>query len=298
MEWKFERVAGPFGFTEGPVWVSDAILFTDMPGDRAMRYDPKTGVCDEWRTGTNSANGLTLDAEGRVYAAEGTFVPTADKFVDGPGRRITRYESDGSTTVISDNFEGKRFNSPNDVVVDANGRVWFTDPRYGSDRSCMEHDHESVYRADPQPDGTYITSRVTFDTTKPNGLIVTPDMKTLYVAQSDYGAETIRELRAYPIHDDGSVGTYEVLHNFGPHRGIDGMRLDEDHNIVAAAGWATSGPGSMIYVFAPNGRVLETHPFPINPTNCAFGDEDLQSLYVTAMDGYLYRARTHRKGLA
>ena len=297
MEWQFERVAGPFGFTEGPVWVGDALLFTDMPADRAMRYDPETGACDEWRTGTNRANGLTLDTAGRVYAAEGTFSPKANKFTDGPGRRIARYESDDTTTTISDNFEGKRFNSPNDVVVDAKGRVWFTDPRYGDDRSCMELDHESVYCATPQDDGTYVTARVTFDTTKPNGLIVTPDLKTLYVAQSDYGPDTIRELRAYPINDDGSTGTYEVLHNFGPHRGIDGMRLDADHNIVASAGWPNSGPGAMIYVFAPSGRVLETHPFPINPTNCAFGDKDLQSLYVTAVDGYLYRAKTHRRGL-
>lgn len=297
MEWVFEQVAGPFGFTEGPVWVGDALLFTDMPGDRAMRYDHRTGVCDVWRTGTNRANGLTTDAQGRVYGAEGTFNPVGDKYVDGPGRRIARYESDGSTTVISDNFEGNRFNSPNDLVVDAKGRVWFTDPRYGDDKSCMDIGHESVYRADPQADGTYTTVRATFDTTKPNGLIVTPDMKTLYVAQSDYLPETARELRAYPIAEDGSLGACEVLHDFGAHRGIDGMRLDEDLNIVASAGWPDSGPGPMIYVFAPDGQVLEAHHFPINPTNCAFGDEDLQSLYVTAIDGYLYRARTHRKGL-
>ncbi|MGY8826629.1 MAG: SMP-30/gluconolactonase/LRE family protein [Candidatus Latescibacterota bacterium] len=298
MEWTFEKVAGPFSFTEGPVWVDGALLFTDMPGDRALRYDPQSGTADVWRKGTNKANGLTIDADGRVYGAEGTFDPQGEQFIDGPGRRIARYEKDGSTTVISDGFEGKRFNSPNDVVVDAKGRVWFTDPRYGSDRSCMELEHESVYRADPQPDSSYNTVRVIFDTTKPNGLIVTPDMKTLYVAQSDHGSETLRELRAYAIADDGSVGPYEVLHNFGPHRGIDGMRLDSELNIVASAGWPTSGPGPMIYVFAPSGRVLETHPFPpINPTNCEFGDEDLQSLYVTATDGFLYRARTHRKGL-
>lgn len=298
MEWTFEKVAGPFGFTEGPVWVDGALLFTDMPNDRALRYDPQTNKTEEWRTGTNKANGLTADDQGRVYGAEGTFDPKGEQFIDGPGRRIARYEKDGSTAVISDHFEGKRFNSPNDVVVDAKGRIWFTDPRYGSDRSCMELQHESVYRADPQSDGSYNTVRVTFDTTKPNGLIVAPDMKTLYVAQSDYGVETLRELRAYPIGEDGSVGAYEVLHNFGPHRGIDGMRLDSELNIIACAGWNASGPGPMIYVFAPNGRVLETHPFPINPTNCAFGDEDLQSLYVTAIDGFLYRARTHRKGLA
>ncbi|NKB69871.1 MAG: SMP-30/gluconolactonase/LRE family protein [Candidatus Latescibacteria bacterium] len=298
MAWNFEQVAGPVGFTEGPVWTGEAVLFTDMPGDRIMRYDPETGACDVWRTGTNMANGLTLDAEGRLYGAEGTFDPLKSHFIDGPGRRIARYEADGSTTGISEHFDGKRFNSPNDLVVDARERVWFTDPRYGDDRSCMEHDHESVYRADPQADGSYTTERVTFDTTKPNGLIVTPDMQTLYVAQSDHGDIGPRQLRAYPIAEDGSAGAFSVLHDFGPDRGIDGMRLDSQLNIVATAGWPNGGPGPMIYVFAPDGQVLEQHPFPIDPTNCAFGDADLQGLYVTAKDGYLYHARTHRRRLA
>jgi gluconolactonase len=295
MEWKFEKIAGPFSFTEGPAWSGDALLFTDITNSRIMRYDPQTDTCDPWREGTNYANGLTLDSQGRLYAAEGTFDPKGDHYVDGPGRRIARYDIDGSTHLITDNFEGKRFNSPNDVVVDALGRVWFSDPRYGDDRSCMELEHESVYRADPQADGTYISHRVTFDTTKPNGLIVTADMQTLYVAQSDHGVENSRQLLAYPIKEDGSLGPSQVLHDFGPHRGIDGMRLDSQGNIIASAGWNNSGPGPMIYVFAPSGRVLETHPFPINPTNCAFGDADLQTLYVTAIDGCLYRARTHRQ---
>jgi gluconolactonase len=298
MEWTFEVVAGPFEFTEGPIWKDGAVYFTDIPASRIMRYDPKSQHCEAYRGGTNGANGLALDKSGLICAAEGTFLPTVDKFVDGPGRRIARYESDGSATVIAETFEGHRFNSPNDLVVDARGRVWFTDPRYGPDRSHMELTHESVFRADPKGDGTYAVARVTTDTTKPNGLIVTPDMKTLYVAQSDYGQDTIRELRAYPIKDDGSTGAYSVLHNFGPHRGIDGMTLDADLNIVASAGWHQSGPGPMIYVFSPKGRVLETHPFPINPTNCIFGDTDLTALYITAIDGKLYRAKTHRKGLA
>ena len=120
----------------------------------------------------------------------------------------------------------------------------------------------------------------------------------LYVAQSEYGDsdDKKRELRGYPINDDGTVGEHEVLHNFFPHRGIDGMCLDTEGNIVATAGWEESGPGPMIYVFAPNGRVLETHPLPTDrPTNCTFGDADLQTLYVTA-GGCLYRVRTERKG--
>lgn len=129
------------------------------------------------------------------------------------------------------------------------------------------------------------------------GILVSPDQRTLYVAQSEYGENKLRELRAYPINDDGSLGTYRVLHNFYPHRGIDGMCLDSEGNIVATAGWNESGPGPMIYVFSPTGRVLETHPVPVDrPTNCTFGGSDLRTLYVTTASGYLLRAQTSRSG--
>lgn len=285
MSWTFERVAGPFDFTEGPVWDGEALFFTDIPSSHTYRFDPATGDCTLYVENTYSGNGQTLDLEGRLIQ------------VQHGGRRVVRYEDGGGYTVLADHYGEHRLNSPNDVVVDRLGRIWFTDPRYGDFRDDMELDHESVYRLDPQPYGSYAITRITFDTTCPNGLIVTPEMDRLYVAQSKYGEGQLRELRAYPIHEDGSVGDCEVLHNFYPHRGIDGMRLDEASNIVACAGWAQSGPGPMIYVFAPNGRVLVTHPTPANPTNCCFGDADLTSLYVTAADGCLYRARTDRRGM-
>jgi gluconolactonase len=104
-------------------------------------------------------------------------------------------------------------------------------------------------------------------------------------------------LVAYPINDDLTVGDKEVLYDFSPHRGIDGMCLDEDGNIVAAAGSGDSGPGSMLYVFAPDGRVIDTHPIPDSlPTNCAFAEADLSTIYATGGDGGLYRAETDRAG--
>ncbi len=285
MSWEFKLLAGPMGLTEGPAWDGSALLFTNIPNSRIMRYDPQDHKVTVFRAGTNEANGLTLDKEGRLYACE------------GQGRRIVRYELDGSTTVICDRFNGKRFNSPNDLAIDNQGRIWFTDPRYGDYREDIELDHESVYRLDPQPDGRWKPARITYDTTAPNGLLLSPDNRVLYVAQSKYGEGEKRELRAYPILQDRTLGSYEVLHNFYPHRGIDGMCLDTEGNIIAAAGWEVSGPGGMIYVFAANGRVLETHPIPANrPTNCTFGDADLRTLYVTSTDGHLFRARTERQG--
>lgn len=296
MDWEFERVAGPFDFTEGPVWMGDHLLFTDIPNSRIMRFDPATGSCEEHRTGTNRANGLTLGRDGTLYACEGgaTSLPGSEDADAAAGRRIVSYAVGEDAVVLADSYDGKRLNSPNDIVEDAEGRIWFTDPRYG-DRTDMELDHESVYRLDPDGSGWSI-HRVTHDTTRPNGLLVDLDTRSLFVAQSDYGEGVTRELRRYPIQDDGSLGEYEVPHNFYPHRGIDGMRFDEDGNIVASAGWTQSGPGPMIYVFSQQGRVLETHPVPVNPTNCCFGDDDLQSLYVTASDGSLFRARTNRRG--
>lgn len=291
MSWEFELLLEPTSITEGPAWDGSGLVFTDINRSRILRYDSVSGDIVPYRTGTNRANGLMFDKDGHLYGCE---QGTPDE--EG-GRRIVRYEADGGTTVICDQYEGKKFNSPNDLAIDEQGCIWFTDPRYGDNRNDMELDHESVYRAKPQADGSWSVTRMTHDTTAPNGLLLSPDNKTLYVAQSKYGEGEKRELRAYPILADGTLGAYQVLHNFYPHRGIDGMCLDIEGNIVATAGWELSGPGGMIYVFAPNGRVLETHPVPCQrPTNCTFGDEDLQTLYVTSIEGHLLRTRTTSKG--
>lgn len=286
MEWQFRVVAGPFGFTEGPAWDGEALLVSDIPTSRILRVDPATGESRTYREGTFNGNGLMFGRRGHLYGCQG-----------GDGRRVVRYEADGGVTVVADSYEGKRLNSPNDLAFDSQGRLWFTDPRYGDFRDDMELDHESVFRADPQPDGSWSLTRMTFDTTRPNGLLVRPDGRTLYVAQSEYGEDRKRELRAYPVREDGTLGPHHVLHNFYPHRGIDGMCLDAEGNIVATAGWQESGPGPMIYVFAPNGRVLETHPVPFDrPTNCTWGGPDLRTLFVTTGTGHVLAVETERKG--
>ena len=286
-EWRFDEVAGPFGLTEGPAWDGSGLLFTDIPNQRILRFDPRIGKTQVFRRETNYANGLVFDPLGQLYACE------------AGGRCIACYGKNGDRKVVADRFEGKRLNSPNDLAIDLKGRIWFTDPHYSSewarDFGPPELDHKSVYRVDPQEGENWEIRRVTYDTKKPNGILVSLDMKTLYVAESDF--EGLRELRAYPILKDESLGDYAVLHNFYPHRGIDGMCLDAEGNIVAAAGWERSGPGGMIYVFAPNGRVLATHPvLCARPTNCSWGDDDLETLYLASVCGRLYRARTGHKG--
>ncbi len=281
--------------SEGPVWNGHSLLFTLIQDSKIMKYIPESGVTEIFKTKTNFANGLMIDSQGRLYACE------------GGARRVVRYETDGSITVIADKFDGKRLNIPNDLAIDDKRRVWFTDPWYegivdtwSNDRNEMDLDHESVYRLDPQEDGSYSIKRVVFDTTRPNGILFSLDHKMLYIAQSGRLLEEKKELRAYPVNDDGTLDKYTVLHNFHPHRGVDGMCLDTDGNIWATAGnRSDGGPGPMIYVFSPDGEVLEKHllPEPVEkPTNCTFGGSKMDILYVTTGKGSVYEAKTQTQG--
>jgi gluconolactonase len=293
VSWNFELLVEPYGgVSEGPAWDGSGLLFTQIHACRILRWDPATRACTVFRENTNYTNGLMFDRDGQLYACQ------------GGGRAVVRYEPDGGVTVLADRFEGKRLNLPNDLAIDLEGRIWFTDPWYegaagpwSRDRSLMELDHESVYRLDPQPDGSWSIHRVTFDTTRPNGILFSLDYRTLYIAQSGRLPEEKRELRAYPVRGDATLGAYEVLHDFGEWRGIDGMCLDTEGNIIATAGTSEGGPGPMIYVFSPSGEILERHPVPCSkPTNCTFGDADLRTLYVTSIEGHLFRTRTERQG--
>jgi len=296
-QWQFETLDPAYGkVSEGPAWDGTGLLFTRIQHSRIMRYDPAANHVSVWRENTNCANGLTFDAQGRLYGCEGGATEDA--------RRVVRYEPDGGFTVLADSFEGKRLNIPNDIVADPQGHIWFTDPFYenaagpwSADRTHKELDHDSIYRLDLKTDGTYGIHRVTFDTTRPNGLLFSLDYNTLYVAQSGREKTEFRQLRAYPVKSDLSLGPGEILHDFGENRGIDGMRLDTEGNIIATAGWEIDGPGPLIYVFSSSGEVLETHAVPCTrPTNCAFGGDDLTTLYVTSIEGFLFRAKTERQG--
>ena len=297
MIWRFQLLNRPWGgVTEGPVWDGEALHFTHIPTSRIMRFDTHSGQITQWRGDTNRTNGLCYDAQGRLFGC------------CSGGRAIVRFNADGSTATIADRLDGLRISTPNDLAVDRQGRVWFTNPWNAGNIDPTEReelDHRSVLRADPQPDGSYTVTRATFDTTMPNGILVSIDQRTLYVAESNSDRSDIdRELRAYPINDDGSLGPHRVLHAFskdsvGVQRGIDGMCLDIDGNIIATAGWERAGPGPLVYVFSPTGRVIETHRVPCSmPTNCCFGGPDMTTLYMTSTQGQLFRAETDRVGWA
>ncbi len=277
MSWDFENAALALGsITEGPAWDGRRLYYSNISHNRVLQFDPSTSVLSVWREDTAGANGLNFDAAGRMFACEGS------------GRRIALYEDGVAGVTVVDSVDGRRLNSPNDLAIDPQGRIWFSD-RVGDSNPEVGIDYSAILCAEPQAGGGYACVRKTFDTTQPNGLLFSIDYRTLYVAQSDFRASEKRQLRAYPVNDDGTLGEYELLHDFGPHRGIDGMTLSSDGLIVACTGWEVSGPGGMVTVFEPTGRIASTHPTPCErPTNCAFAGEDL---YVTSIEGHLLVAR-------
>jgi gluconolactonase len=277
MSWEFEHAALVIGsITEGNAWTGEKMLYSNIAMNRIMSLDVKTGLVEVFREDTQGTNGLNFDSEGRLFGCS------------GDGRAIVRFDPNGQMVVVADRVDGRRINSPNDLAITPSGSIYFSD-RVGDVSPDNGISYSAIISAEPQDDGTYKTVRRTFDSSMPNGLLFSADYKTLYVAQSDYRASEDRHLRAYPVNDDGSLGEYELLHDFGPHRGIDGMTLSSEGNIVACTGWELSGPGGMITVFDPKGRIIETHPTPAQrPTNCTFVGEDL---YVSSIEGHCLIAR-------
>ena len=292
MNWEFKLADKSHGwFTEGPAWDGAGLLFTHVPTSRILRYSPETNSTLVYLEGTNNANGLAFDAQGRLYACE------------GGARQVVLYDGDGSKLVVAKEFEGKRLNIPNDIVVDASGSIWFTDPYYGvavswdPNEENQDLSHCSVYRVDLQQQGWGSVTRVTLDTSAPNGILLSLDGNTLFVAESSADIGGDRQLRSYPIERNRSLGPSSILYDFGTDRPIDGMCLDSEGNILATAGSRESGPGPSIWVFSEKGEVVDRHPVPEVPTNCAFGGVDMRTLYVTTATGDLFMAVTEHQGM-
>jgi gluconolactonase len=260
---------GDGDFTEGPALAPDgSILFSDI-GDAIYRFDPKSGQTALFRQPSGRANGLMFNQRGDLIACEGANT--------GGNRRISITSgidggNDGMVRALADRYGGKRFNSPNDLAIDDQGRVYFTDPRYvGSEP--RELDFEAVFLVTTAGSVAIATREVS----KPNGVLVSPDNKTVYL--SDNNPQGSRQLVAFAVKADGTLEGKRVLHDFGTGRGIDGMTLDRDGNVFATAG---SGDKAGVYVFDTQGKQLALIPTPGDPTNCVFGGgNDGSTLYVT-----------------
>jgi len=283
------------GAGEGPAWYPGIGLLTSGDG-HIMRRSPDGETSIEIENA--GSNGLLFDFFGRLIICQ----PSQ--------RRVIRRNLDGTSTVLASEYEGSRFNQPNDLTLDGRGRIYFSDPQYG-DRSQMEMKDsagrlvEGVYRIDP--DGA-VTRIITHEVDRPNGLIITPDDKTLYVADNNNNSEGgARKLWRFALREDGTpdLATQTLMHDWGRTRGPDGMKLDIDGRLFVAGGLnkqnppyeTQSEPTAGIYVFSPDGELLEFLPIPRDEcTNCGFGGPDLKTLFITA-GGTLWSVRVNRPGL-
>ncbi|HZO51553.1 MAG TPA: SMP-30/gluconolactonase/LRE family protein [Bryobacteraceae bacterium] len=299
---KLEKIYGGGHLTEGVAVAPDGTVFfsditftteTGMQAGHILRYDPKSGKTVVYRSPSGMSNGLKFDAQGGMVAAEGA---------DFGGRRITRTDlATGKSVILAGLFEGKPFNSPNDIAIDVQGRIYFSDPRYLG-HEPIEQPVMAVYRLDP--DGK--VHRIITDASKPNGVAISPDQKTLYVVTNDDGLlgfdrlpkgtaarKGRMELAAYDLHADGSATFRRRLVNYAPEDGPDGLVCDAVGNLFTAV---RNEKRFGISVYSPGGEELAHLPTPERPTNVGFGrGSEATTLYITA-GGSVYRIKTLAPG--
>jgi gluconolactonase len=267
-------------FTEGPtVDEAGAVYFTDLRGaGRILKMDTD-GTVSTYREPSNRANGLIFDSEWRLLACEG-----------GRGEdvlpRITRTNVEtGEIEVLADHFEGKQLHQPNDLTIDGQGRVYFTD-RPGPVVTAEQTGVHGVYRIDP--DGSIARILTEPDIERPNGIVISPDDTTLYLIETAQQEGGARMIRAYDLAEDGTASNMRVFHDFYPGRSGDGMTIDSEGNLY------TTGPGG-IQVFAPDATCLGVIHVPQGVANFTWGDADLRSLFINAGSA-LYRTRINVPG--
>ena len=265
-----EQVATGFQFTEGPAWDGKGgLLFSDIPADTIYKVD-EAGEVSTFLKPSGKSNGLMFDTDGTLIACRHW------------ERDVARVTTDGAVTVLASTYGGKTLNSPNDCVIADDGAIYFTDPHYGLEGRPKEQDIEAVYRL--APDGT--VTRVVDEMTRPNGIFISPDGETLYVADSQD-----KKIRAYTLQDDGSATDGRDFISVASEEPgtADGMTLDTDGNLYC------TGSGG-VWVISPEGQHLGTIEVPEVPANCTFGGAERNVLYITARAS-LYRIRLNATGL-
>ncbi|MDB6029714.1 MAG: gluconolactonase [Verrucomicrobiales bacterium] len=282
---------------EGPAWhaPSGSLFFVD--GKRITRYR-SDGTSEVFREPAGGANGLLFDFQGRLVVCE------------AESRRITRTETNGTITVLADSYQGKKFNSPNDLSIDSKGRIYFTDPRYGQ-RDTMELRDaqgefvEGVYRIDGPGKVQRVIGR---EVERPNGILVSPGDKHLFVADNNNNVlGGARKLWRFDLKRNGSVdlNSRKLIFDWKTSRGPDGFKMDSKNRLFVAAGLNKPSPPfetvepypAGVYVLSEEGKVLDFIPIPKDEvTNCAFGGPDLKTLFITA-GGTLWSIPTSDPGL-
>jgi gluconolactonase len=274
------------GAREGPSWDPSTGFLYVVSGNNVNRIKPAGDAkMEAFRTDAPGANGTLVDPQGRVLACE------------AGGRRVTRTEKDGTLTVLADNYEGKKLNSPNDLSLDSKGRIYFTDPRYGRTENMEIRDNagklvEGVYRIDAPGKVTRILSG---EIERPNGILVSPGDRYLYIADNYNNREGgARKLYRFDLKPDGTVdpASRKTIFDWKNARGPDGFKMDRKGRLYVAAGlnkaskFETAGEfKGGVYILSPEGKLLEFIPMPKDETtNCAFGGKDLKTLFITAGD--------------
>ena len=256
---------------EGPVWIGDlrCLLWSDIPNNRVMKWEEETGAVSVWQRPSNNANGHTRDRQGRIVACEHA------------GRRVVRFEYDGSTTVLADRYQGKRLNSPNDVVVKSDGSVWFTDPPFGlyafyeGIKTDPELPHTNVYRIDG---ATGEIALVADDVDHPNGLAFSPDERVLYVIES---RSEPRNILAYDVAPDGkALRNRRAFVECRPGETPDGFRVDTDGNLWC--GWGMGAEHDGVRIINAAGAPIGHIHLPERCANLCFGGRNRNRLLMTA----------------
>jgi gluconolactonase len=284
----FECIAGPFNSQLGGIlWDDGGLLFSLIDELLLQKFDPTNGSISTFRSYTGRMNGMAKAKDNSIFVCQ-----------EG-GRRIIQLQPDGSANVTATRFEGKIHNHPYDLCIDSKGRVWFSDPHSGTQAFGPQIfpplNHASVMRLERDQIGHWVIKRMSFDTAFPGAVLLSDDEKTLFLAENSDDASSNRELRAYPIKADGSLGKYEVLHSFGSdylglHAGINGMCKDHIGQIYACAGDLRSGRHAAIYQYSSAGQLLKRIPFPHGtPIRCTFTGDGNKHLYVTSSNQSIYR---------
>ena len=285
---KIERLAGPplsppMRWAEGPVWLGDArcLLWSDVPGNCIWRWDEETGAASVFRKPSGHANGNTRDRQGRLLTCE------------HGGRRVSRTEPDGRVTTLADSFEGKKLNSPNDIVCKSDGSIWFTDPTFGivgfyEGAKAAPELPTHVYRLDPAGNLSVVAEGIN----QPNGLAFSPDESILYVVES---RAVPRKILAFDVKQK-TLANRRVLIDAGPKGTSDGFRVDVDGNLWCGWGMGEAGLDG-VHVFNPDGRLIGCIDLPERCANVCFGGQHRNRLFMAATTS-LYSLYVNTQGTA